>query len=245
MKRTDLHPIIYPIGISNSDRQFIRRVVNSVRDFINANHIRSILIGCSGGHDSVCLADICHKVQTINGGHFILSYVNHQLRPDENEKEKQLISNLGDKYNFPQLYLDAPLDKSIVSNIEAEARKKRYQILADNLECLDPYEGILLAHHRDDDFETIIMRLIDNKYMRIENKQSFQRVVYGMKQISCVYGCMIYRPLLGFRKIDLQRYSAINKLVWLEDSSNESDRFKRNQIRHHVIPILKKINKGF
>ena len=244
MKRTDFHPIIYPPGISGSDRQFIRRIVNSVRDFINANHIHFILIGCSGGHDSICLADICHKVQTINGGHFILTYVNHNLRPEENKKETELIYSLGDKYGFGMDFLQAPIEEGVVSNIEAEARKERYQALASHIKGTT-CAGVLCAHHRDDDMETIIMRLIDNKYMRVENDQSFQRVVYGMKQISTVYGCMIYRPLLGFRKSDLQRYSTINKLTWCEDSSNASDVFKRNQIRHHVIPILRKINKGF
>lgn len=244
MKRTDLNKIEYPETISASDRHYSRRIINSVRDFINANNLKKVLIAFSGGHDSSCLASICHSVSQINGTSFGLCYVNHNLRSEEEiDKEIDLLGATCAQYNFN--FHCPSIEIKSNSNIEAIARELRYKELAKIL--ADPnfyYDAVFTAHHADDDFETIIMRLADNKYMRIEDEKTTQRVVFGMKQISTIYNCKVYRPLLSYSREDLHRYSSIWNLSWLEDSSNKSDKYKRNRIRKYIMPLIKNINRN-
>lgn len=234
MKKTDLNRIEYPKGISGSDKAFVRRIINHVRDFINKNNLTKLAIACSAGLDSTCLADICHKVSIINGTKFCAIYVNHGLRPDENDKEIELISKL------PISYLIADGLVQHGTNLEARARDIRYSKFA--LVCSQmQYNSIFVAHNADEDLETMIMRIADNRYNRIESKNSFQRVVYGIKPHSIINGLNVYRPLLSFTKDDLRRYNKIMGVAWLEDSSNSSLQFERNVIRHKVMPTLKNI----
>ena len=242
MKKTDLNPIKYPKSISSSDRRFCRTLINKVRDFININQINNIGIACSAGHDSICLADICSKISTINKTNFHLLYVNHNLRENENLLEISLIKEIALNYKFNYSILDGAVNKG--SNLEARARLVRYTSLKNEVDKLK-LQAIFTAHNASEDKELIIMRLIDDRINLIKDEKSSQRLVYGMKQISKVYGLDVYRPLLFFHKNELNKYVQIMQLSWHEDSSNIEIKYKRNNIRHNIIPLLKNINPSF
>jgi tRNA(Ile)-lysidine synthase len=242
MKRTDLNAIKYPRSISSSDRRFCRNLINKVRDFINVNSINNIGIACSAGHDSICLADICSKISTINNTKFHLLYVNHNLRKEENLLEISLIKKIAYNYKFGYSILDGTVIKG--SNLEERARIIRYTSLKNEVSKLG-LKGIFTAHNASEDKELIIMRLIDNRINLIKDEKSSQRIIYGMKQISKVYDLDVYRPLLFFNKDELNQYVKIMCLDWHEDSSNIETKYKRNNIRHNIIPLLKSINPSF
>ena len=236
MKKTDLGRINYPERICGSDKAFVRRIINHVRDFINVNNLNKIVIACSGGLDSICLADICKQVSIINGTDFRIAYVNHGLRPDENKKEIELINSL----SLPNSILLGGVEQG--ANLEARAREVRYFVLKSFCNSFG-YNCLFVAHNADEDLETMIMRLADNKYIREETFGAFQRIAYGIKPHSIINDLSIYRPLLSFTKEDLRRYNTIMGIKWLEDSSNALLQYKRNIIRHKIMPLLKSLGK--
>lgn len=246
MKKTDINKIEYPTGMLAADRRFCRNIINTVRDFFVAQNINHAIVACSGGADSVCLADICSKVNTICGTQFSLAYINHNLRPEENKIELEFTKKLAGYYRF--CYKAHSIDLPSGSNLEERARILRYAALKEIVKT-EHADGVVVAHHADDDFETIIMRLIDNRYIRTpfaeHSAAGFQRTVYGMKPVSTVDGLRIFRPLLGLTRDDLRKYMrAFHINAWCEDSSNNDFRFRRNAIRKEVMPRLKQIKRS-
>ena len=92
---------------------------------------------------------------------------------------------------------------------------------------------VLLAHHADDNLETILLRLL---------RSSSLEGYGGIKEYSNYQGLTIYRPLLNISKDEIIEYAKSNSIKYFEDSSNFEDDYARNRIRHYVLPILKKEN---
>ena len=117
------------------------------------------------------------------------------------------------------------LDKS--GNIEAQARQARYQVFSDALQQDDL---ILMAHHSDDQAETLLLRL-----MRGAGSQGLA----GMPQQRPLGKGQLLRPLLNYSRQQLEVYANQQQLRWVEDESNASLEFERNYLRHQVMPLLK------
>ena len=132
------------------------------------------------------------------------------------------------------------IDKSI--GLEASASRSRYQWFAESIEaiCSDKKfeNGILLtAHHGDDQAETVLMNMLRGTGLKglrgiAEKKSLIEKNNY--RQI-------ILRPLLNFSKQELLEYAKAERLQWIDDPSNQDHRFRRNDLRHNVLPELKRI----
>jgi len=110
-------------------------------------------------------------------------------------------------------------------SLEAAARSARYAVFADCLAA--PGSRLLLAHHRDDQAETILLRLLQG------------RGLYGMPAARGLAAGMLLRPLLGLSRVELEHYARAYGLDWLEDPSNDDLSIDRNYVRHRVMPGLK------
>jgi len=237
MKRTDVHQIEYTKGTSAKDRRFARNMIVSVKDFTKRHGLYDVGVAYSGGIDSRVLCDICHNVRCITDDfHYVPVYVNHGLRPEENEKEAQSTRDLHGEVLCGKL-------GTCVTNIEATARAIRYDQLRQFCEATNA-QGILTAHTLSDDIETMIMAAASFKFANLNKDGANQRAVMGMKDACTLAGgkLKVYRPLLPFTRKDVERYAAIFKLEWLEDSSNKDMTFRRNTVRHGVVPILREFN---
>lgn len=232
MKKTDRKRISYPKGTSSEDRRFVRALIAQVANYLRDNQIcrNHVVIGCSGGLDSTVLAHLHACARTI-GPHVesTLVYVNHNLRTQEEiQKDIDHVNHLGKELNMNVLVENIHLG---TGNVQLEARDARYEALA-NIACT--LESIvLLAHHGNDIVESKLFQFLTG------------REVIGISKSFSFKEIQFFRPMLEFTRLDLERYAKIWNLNWSEDSSNSTDKYTRNKIRHHLIPFIEKeINPG-
>ncbi|ACG58238.1 tRNA(Ile)-lysidine synthetase [Hydrogenobaculum sp. Y04AAS1] len=188
-----------------------------------------ILIGFSGGVDSMVLSCLMYKLKDALGIEIGLAHFNHHLREDADEDEAFCI-DFAKSLKLP-IYVESFDIKSLKGNIEENARKKRYEFLQKTSKK-EGYNKIATAHHLDDLAETMILWFVRGG---------------GLKGLSGfkAYKENIIRPLITATKDEIRAFAKEQHLNWKEDYTNYDETISRNLIRHKVIPILKTINPNF
>tara|TARA_B100000674_G_scaffold287851_1_gene238362 strand:- start:116019 stop:117335 length:1317 start_codon:yes stop_codon:yes gene_type:complete len=190
------------------------------------------LVSFSGGLDSHVLL---HSIKTISKEINLpirVIHLNHNLHQESDIHEnhcKEVCSSFG----FPFLSFQLDLKGDSKKGLEAFAREKRYSVIADNLK---KNEMLLLAHHRDDQVETLFLQLL---------RGSGVAGLSGMPKVRNWRGGWQARPLLNYSKDNLRDYGIKNQLKWVEDPSNKNQNFDRNYIRGTLLPIVKKRWKSY
>lgn len=182
-----------------------------------------VVIACSTGVDSMVLLDLVMKI--LPSSNIIIAHVNHGKR-EESKIEEEFIKDFSTKHNI-KCYVKK-LAKINDGNFQMIARNKRYEFFFD-VAKKENAKYILLAHHADDNLETIIMRLL---------KSSSIKGYAGIEEESNYKDTIIYRPLLKKSKQEIKYYATLNNITYFEDSSNSELDYTRNRIRHLITPIL-------
>lgn len=201
-----------------------------VRRFLNALPEPSggVLVACSGGADSVTLLHMLHSMRNFP---VACAHYNHGLRGAESDRDENFVRDLCARLNIPcrvERGDVAVWAKTRKQGIEAAARELRYAFLnraATELDC----RYIATAHTADDNAETVILNLVRGSGAR------------GLSGIPEIRGNLI-RPLLTVTRAEVEDYLCANDLSHVEDSSNQSEAFRRNRIRKRIIPILQTLN---
>ena len=199
---------------------------------------KKVIVAFSGGCDSLALLSLC--VSVLGKERVIPVYVNHNLRPvDELENELDLNRHNCNLLGVP--LIERTLEKGEVSalarkrggGLEDAARALRYEILQEE-RAANGASFILTAHHRQDQIETILMRL------------SAGSPATSLVGISAYDGkrCIL-RPLMDFSRSDLEDYLNSKGLRWSTDSTNSDACFERNHIRNEVLPEIQAIFPGY
>lgn len=186
-----------------------------------------ILLTVSGGIDSIVLCELFHQA----GLKFGIAHCNFQLRGEESDTDELFVEELAEKFGaqFHSVSFDtSAFAKKNKLSIQVSARQLRYQWFEEIRAQFD-YKFIATAHHQDDSIETFFINLIRGT------------------GISGLHGILpkqnnIIRPLLFTGKDQIEVFAKKNKLEHREDSSNASDKYVRNKIRHKLIPLLKELN---
>lgn len=190
-----------------------------------------VYLACSGGRDSLSLAFACVqlKKQRIINHLPILIHINHNLQTPS-KTWANLVENFAKLHHFDYHIVDLQLTKSD----ENTARQGRYQAFFDIM----PNDGVLLlAHHADDQAETLLMRLIDGAGLTgLSAMQEWTTKVQDDKQI---YLC---RPLLGITRQEISDYANFHQLNYVDDPTNDSNDNVRGIIRQNIMPLLKQLN---
>lgn len=189
----------------------------------------TILLAVSGGIDSVVMCDLFHQA----GFQFAIAHCNFQLRGKESDEDETFVEALAEKYNvaFHSVSFDtAAFAKKKKLSIQEAARELRYSWFEEIRQQYN-YTSIAIAHHRDDSVETFFINLLRGTGIR------------GLHGILPQQENII-RPLLFTGRKELESYSKNKKLKYRDDSSNESDKYLRNRIRHHLIPLLEELRSG-
>lgn len=176
-----------------------------------------IIIAVSGGSDSVALAYLVKKISQFN---FKAIIIDHHLR-ESSAIEAKKAQEILDKLNIESEIISLAKQNIPKSNIEAWAREKRYEALASYAKKHN-YAAILLAHHFDD--------LIENFFIRLSRGSGVDGLSSLADQVE-LNGTIYFRPLLDYKKKDLQQILVKEKINWVEDISNQDERFLRNKIR--------------
>ena len=181
---------------------------------------KKYLLACSFGPDSMAAFHLLLQ----NGYQFEVAIVNYHLRKESNLEVKGLIDycNL---HNIELHVLD--VKKPITRNIENECRKIRYNYFKELCEKRRLL-GVIVAHHQDDLIETYLLQ---------KHRQNLPEY-YGIKEKSIVFGVEVYRPLLDYKKKDLQDICEQNNVPYMIDLSNLKNAFLRNKIRHEIVEKL-------
>ncbi len=201
----------------------MKQIINNIKNQIGNN---KIILTCSTGVDSSVLLDLTLKA--LDKEQIIVAFVNHKVRIDAEKEEayiKEYTKKLGLKLEV------ASLDE-ITSNFEETARLKRYEFF---YQLTKKYNAkyILLAHHADDNLETMLIRFI---------KGSSIEAYAGMKILTNYQDIYLYRPFLKIPKSKIVQYANTNNIKYFNDITNESNIYLRNKIRNEIVPIIKTIN---
>ncbi|MFZ4106292.1 tRNA lysidine(34) synthetase TilS [Flavobacterium sp.] len=206
-------------------------MLNKLRLHLNTNFPflkgKNLFLAVSGGMDSMVLLDLFHQLDY----EIAVLHCNFSLRDlesDGDEKflkeycENKQISLFIKKFDTNQFAMDAKL------SIQVAARKLRYDWFYEQL-AEKKFDYLLTAHHLDDSLETFLINLTRGTGLE------------GLTGIP-VQNDKIIRPLLPFSRVEIENYIHENNLQWREDSSNASDKYFRNKVRHAIVPILKELN---
>ena len=184
------------------------------------------LVAISGGMDSVVLARLCKS----SGFDFALVHCNFNLREEESLRDENFVRSLAKEWGvklFVEKFETGIFAKEERISIQEAARKLRYryfeEIISDH-----HFNYCLLAHHADDNIETVAMHFF--RGTGIKGLTGIPEFVKEKK---------LLRPLLQFRRSEIEDFALINQLTWVEDSSNASQKYTRNFFRLEVLPLVK------
>ena len=186
----------------------------------------TVVLGCSGGPDSMALFDLLLKVRKNTAIKIVCAHVNHKQRKESDEEEVWLANFCKKKrVSFEKMIIENYGD----DNFHNEARNIRYNFFEGLVEKYNA-KYLVTAHHGDDLIETVLMRIV---------RGSTLRGYSGFSEKVKKDGYTIIRPLITVTKSEIEDYCKKNKLEYAVDKSNYSDKYTRNRYRKTVLPFLK------
>jgi len=191
----------------------------------------TLTVGLSGGIDSVVLLDVLRREAAKHGVRLAALHVNHGLSPHAHEWERFCRDHCRRRH-VPLMVHRVHVEGG-GSNVEANARAARYRAYAQA-----GAGTIALAHHRDDQAETVLLRLLRGSgVLGLSGMQASSRVMIRADG-DAARELVLFRPLLCVEREDLEAYARRRRLAWIEDESNRDERYARNFLRARVLPAL-------
>lgn len=193
----------------------------------------TIYVACSGGADSVCLLLLLHRLEAQLQFQLEVLHVEHGIRGEESRRDQIFVENLCQTLSIPlqvkQVDVPAFAQKEKIG-LEEAARILRYRAF---LEMSGGHGKIALAHHAEDNAETILFQLA---------RGSGLAGLLGMQPVRRDGAVTYIRPLLLANRREIEQYLTEQGQNYCSDGTNADDFYSRNRIRHHILPELEKIN---
>ncbi|EJG1258218.1 tRNA lysidine(34) synthetase TilS [Staphylococcus pseudintermedius] len=188
-----------------------------------------IVVAVSTGIDSMVLLHQLLHDETLTYRQLTCLHVHHGLR-EASEQEATFIQHYCEQHDIPFYMKRLDLSDVVAEgrSIQNDAREMRYQWFDTMMHRLDA-DGLLTAHHEDDQVETIFYRLFTGKSTRSS---------LGMSTIEARNGYRLYRPLLNTSKHVIRAYQQQHDVPYFEDTSNASNTYVRNDIRNRILPQI-------
>lgn len=191
---------------------------------------KKILLATSGGKDSMVMLHLFQQLDYKIG----IAHCNFQLRGMESFEDQNFVQEYA-AANDIQVFITQFDTKAFAEDYkistQVAARELRYNWFYELLET-EKFDYILTAHHADDNLETFLINL---------SRGTGLEGLTGIPE----QNDRVIRPLLAFSQEEMEEYAKLNNIQWHEDSSNASDKYLRNKIRHHLVPLLKELNPNF
>ena len=209
-------------------------MLQKLQNHLNSNFLflqeKRLFLAVSGGIDSIVLVQLLHQLNY----EIAVLHCNFSLRATESDEDADFVKTFCNERKIPvfiQKFDTKQFAEDYKLSIQLAARKLRYNWFYQHLEEKQ-FDYIVTAHHLDDSLETFLINL------------SRGTGLDGLTGIPAQNDKVI-RPLLPFSREEIESYAKENNLKWREDSSNASDKYLRNKIRHQVVPILKEMQPNF
>lgn len=184
-----------------------------------------LCVAFSGGADSTALLHALAQLPDARKRKLRAIHVDHGLHPDSADWAEHCRTFCA-AMELPCEVLRVQVDTDSGEGLEAAARRARYNALASRLQ---PGEWLLLAHHRDDQAETVVMKLL---------RGAGPDALGGMRVQRPFHQGQLWRPLLDVPRTQLRDYVEHNRLSFLEDPSNQNRTLGRNHLRHEILPRI-------
>lgn len=193
---------------------------------------RELAVGFSGGRDSVCLLHALQRKQQAYSFALRAVHVHHGLSPNAD-----LWAAQGEEFcktlSIPFELKRVAVERTGGQGIEAAARAARYRIFSDL-----PVDAVLLAHHRGDQAETLLLNLLRGAGAHGAAGMPAARRLASADAGLGRASALLLRPLLHVSRAQIEAYVALHRLPFVDDESNSETRFRRNFLRHEVLPLL-------
>lgn len=195
-----------------------------------------IAIALSGGVDSIVLFHLLVTKYKDSYKELVVFHINHGLREESYEEAgfvEKFVKDFDVKFYKEELNM-SDLERGSHTSEEMLARELRYQAF-NKMAKLEGVTKLLTAHHKNDQVENILMRLLTGR--------SIDHSLAICEEIEMA-GLTIYRPLLNSLKAELEEYAKEKDLHYYVDATNFDTDYTRNNIRHNIVPLLNDINSG-
>ena len=206
-------------------------MLNKILHFIQANTlfapVETVVVAVSGGADSVALLDILASLRGLRLN-LVAAHLNHMLRGDESDGDEEFVRNLAEGYGLPFVLKRVDVEEVARRerrSLEDAGRSARYAFF-DEVAATHGARSVALAHHADDQAETVLLRLLRGTGGS------------GLCAMAPKSAGRYVRPLLGVSRREIEEYLGTRGIPWRNDSSNEDGNFLRNRVRHELIPFL-------
>ena len=222
---------IKPIATLPIDNALAEALLSSLAEYGEQLHGRRVWLACSGGRDSLALAALCVQLYQQGKLPFLpqLLHVNHGLQADSGAWAVH-VADWAKVQNIACRILRAQVD----GHDEQAARQARYDVMRAQLNQDDV---LLLAHHADDQAETVLMRLIQGAGVNgLSGMQPWRVQMQGAHRIA------LWRPWLTVKRADISAYAQLIKLPYIDDPTNEAGDNVRSGLRRDIMPILATYN---
>ena len=189
----------------------------------------SVVIGVSGGPDSVALLHALFLIAPRFSLKLGVAHLNHCLRQNDSDRDAQFVEVLAKKHDLPFHTQKKDVRKYRIENklsLEEAARRVRYAFF-NNVADKMQYNKIAVGHHSDDNAELILMNLFRGSGTQ------------GLSGMPPVRDLRIIRPLIKLNRSEIIDFLNQNKLEYVSDASNSDTKYFRNRVRHDLIPLLK------
>ena len=205
----------------------LEKIESYIRQYHMIEKGDRIVIGVSGGADSVCLLMALCSLQEKLGFQVLVCHVNHELRGEEAAQDEAYVEMLCHKMQVPFFAFHENVELIAKKRKESLEEAGRY-VRRQAFEQLCREQGgtkIATAHHSNDNAETMLLNMARGTGLR------------GLCGIRPVYGKWI-RPLLDLSREEIEQWLKDCDIRYCVDETNQEDEYTRNRIRHHVIPTL-------
>lgn len=201
----------------------IKKIQNTIFQFSLAPRGAKIVLGVSGGPDSVCLLNMFAKLQKKYAWQLIVAHVNYKLRRKDSDQDEKFVQNLCIDFGLKFVLLKPRVAKK---SGEESLRKIRYDFF-EKIRKENNFDLIAVAHNSDDQAETFFLRVI-----RGAGLQGLSAMKYKNEKI--------IRPMLGISRQEILKFLKENKISFRLDKTNKQNIYLRNKIRNKLLPYLEK-----
>ncbi len=221
-------------------------MIDKVSKYIDENNLITegdkIVVGVSGGADSVCLLHILNELYQNKAVQLLVAHVHHGIRGEEADRDEEFVHRLADKLGLPFLSYryDIPRIAEEEGMTEEEAgRELRYSTfltICNTHGC----NKIAIAHNRNDNAETVLFHLFRGSGIRgLGGISSSREASRDQKSITMI------RPLLCVLREEIEEYLTNNRIEYCTDASNLSECYSRNKLRNKVLSyVTREVNSG-
>ena len=213
-----------------AEKKILRTVRQTIADHRMLAAGDAVLIAVSGGMDSVAMVQVLHTLAADLSIQLAIAHLNHSLRREDSDRDADFVAEFAGRLELP-LYIEKrnvrQFQRTARLSPEEAARAVRYEFLKETA-ARNGFNKIATGHHGNDNAELVLMNLLRGSGP------------LGLSGIAPVRDGKIIRPLIALKQSEIVDYITEKKLPFVTDSSNTDLSFRRNRIRHHLIPALEK-----